>query len=139
MTNKRRRATLCPCGSEKPYTICCAPFHKKKAFPSTPVKLMRSRYSAYALGLTDYIIATTDPDGDAYKEDRATWRKSIENFTSSAQFEGVEILDSSEDGDHGEVHFLAKLKADNEDRSFEEHSIFTRNKGRWLYCGGETT
>ena len=51
---------LCPCGSDLPYANCCQPWHGGQAAP-TPEALMRSRYSAYVLGLLDYLLATWHP------------------------------------------------------------------------------
>ena len=48
----------CPCTSKKPYDRCCGPFHGGTAAPETAEQLMRSRFSAYALGKVDYLIAT---------------------------------------------------------------------------------
>ena len=42
--------TPCPCTSTLPYANCCAPFHQGQAAPSAR-QLMRSRYSAFVLGL----------------------------------------------------------------------------------------
>jgi hypothetical protein len=39
----------CPCGSDKVYRRCCGPFHKKEKLPSSPIDVLRSRYSAFAV------------------------------------------------------------------------------------------
>ena len=53
-------ALKCPCGSQDSYKNCCKPLHRGEPAKSA-VQLMRSRYSAYALSLPDYIIATPSP------------------------------------------------------------------------------
>ncbi|MGI9283536.1 MAG: YchJ family protein [Endozoicomonas sp.] len=50
--------TLCPCGSGQVYKTCCGRYHSGEAAP-TAEALMRSRFSAYYLKNTDYLIATT--------------------------------------------------------------------------------
>jgi len=45
----------CPCCSNRSFSECCEPFLVGKKIPGTPEELMRSRYSAYATGLVDYI------------------------------------------------------------------------------------
>lgn len=45
---------ICPCQSGKHYQQCCEPLHQGKPAPSAE-RLMRSRYSAYVLKLTDYL------------------------------------------------------------------------------------
>ena len=50
----------CPCGSGDPLDDCCGRYHQGHPAP-TAEALMRSRYSAYALGLVDYLRDTTLP------------------------------------------------------------------------------
>lgn len=90
---------------------------------------MRSRYSAYALGLVDYVLATTHPDGPP------TSAESVARFCRDTAFEGLTVEHHSEDGDHGEVRFHAQLTQHGQDASFSEHSVFERVDGRWLYKG----
>lgn len=51
---------LCPCSSGLALSSCCGRYHAGARAPDA-VSLMRSRYSAFALGLTDYICSTTHP------------------------------------------------------------------------------
>ena len=54
----------CPCGSGQSYSACCGAWHSGLAegvYAPTPEALMRSRYSAYVLGLIDYLLATWHP------------------------------------------------------------------------------
>lgn len=53
-------SSKCPCGSGKSYAACCAREHGGEPAAS-PERLLRSRFSAYALGLVDYLVATTHP------------------------------------------------------------------------------
>jgi len=52
----------CFCGSSNLFYQCCAPFitHQniKQTFPQTPEQLMRSRFSAYVVGNSQYIYDT---------------------------------------------------------------------------------
>jgi len=50
----------CPCGSGIALDDCCGKWHQGQPAPSAE-RLMRSRYSAYTLGLIDYLVATTLP------------------------------------------------------------------------------
>ena len=63
----------CPCGTGLRYSECCKPIHKGLREAADAVELMRSRYSAYARSLVDYIIKTTHPDNPSYKKDRDQW------------------------------------------------------------------
>ncbi len=133
-----RRATgLCRCGSRQALTRCCGPFVDGREAAATPEQLMRSRYTAYALGRADYIIETTDPEGPRWESDRDAWLASIRDFTRRFRFGGVVVHDSGHSEDSGFVSFTAVLSTRrDDDASFDEHSTFVRRDGRWLYCAG---
>ena len=97
---------------------------------------MRSRYAAYAKGEVDYIVETTDPEGEAWTEPVSEWRSEIRQFGRDHEFPGVEVLGSGGEGDAGWVRFRAKLRADGRDGSFVERSEFVRRDGCWLYLRG---
>ncbi|MEM8859511.1 MAG: YchJ family metal-binding protein [Chloroflexota bacterium] len=126
-----QRKKFCPCHSNKKYSNCCEPYHKGAA-PPTAEALMRSRYAAYALGLVDYVMDTTDPKGSKYKSPREKWRADLISFCKSTQFLGLEILSSSENM----VTFKVNLVQHGKPSPFVERSIFTRPNGRWLYFDG---
>lgn len=123
----------CPCHSGAKYKRCCGPFHGGGARAPTPEALMRSRYAAYALGLVEYVIDTTDPDGPQASRDRRAWTKDVEGFVARTRFVGLEVLGSGSDGDAGWVQFRAGLTQGGRDASFVEKSAFVRRAGRWLY------
>lgn len=127
----------CRCHSRRAARRCCAPLHAGKPAPS-PAALVRSRYAAYALGLVDYIIATTDPDGPQWVADAEAWRDQIRRFAQGTRFRGLTILDAPDAGPHdGFVTFRAELERDGADVSFSERSRFARRDGRWCYHSGE--
>lgn len=97
---------------------------------------MRSRYSAYARGLVDYLLATTDPEGPRFEADRTAWREDVARFCRETRFEGLEVHSASEDGDEGEVVFTVRLRQRGRDAGFTERSRFVRREGRWLYADG---
>lgn len=99
---------------------------------------MKSRYSAYALGLTDYIIETTHPDNPQYLDDKNQWADQINQFCMTTQFLRLEIVDHSVTGKMGFVTFRAYLKQGGADASFQERSRFILDKGNWLYLDGKT-
>ena len=60
----------CPCGGGDdglPYSRCCKPFHKGDAYPEDCVTLMRSRFSGYAKGEGEYVVATTHPENPIFQ------------------------------------------------------------------------
>ncbi len=99
---------------------------------------MRSRYAAYALGLVDYIMQTTDPDGPLWRGDRLAWGEDIQRFSESTRFQGLTIQDASSDtGEWATVTFYATLRRGENDVSFGEKSTFRLINGRWHYTSGE--
>ncbi len=127
---------LCPCHSKKAYEACCAPYHRGK-LPENAMLLMRSRYSAYAKGLADYIMATTHPLSSRIQPNMAKWKEEILEFSNGTVFEDLEIVDFKEDGDRATVVFIAYLKQQGLDATFSERSHFEKIDGRWLYKDGE--
>ena len=51
----------CPCGSNIRLADCCGAVIAGRRAPDTAVALMRSRYSAYVLGDTDYLQRSWHP------------------------------------------------------------------------------
>ncbi|MGZ4607464.1 MAG: YchJ family protein, partial [Blastococcus sp.] len=46
----------CPCGTGLPYDECCGPLHDGTSAAATAEQLMRSRYAAFAVGDTGYLL-----------------------------------------------------------------------------------
>lgn len=123
---------LCPCDSKKNYDLCCQPLHEG-AEPKTCEELMRSRYSAYAIGLVNYIIETTH--SKSRPADLAIWRDEIQAFCKRTAFTGLQIEEVT-----GErVTFFAQLKRGDIDVSFREKSSFAEENGRLVYVEGTIT
>lgn len=99
---------------------------------------MRSRYSAYALGMADYIMGTTHPSYGAYQHDKNSWKKQILAFSNGATFRKLEILANNEGDTEAFVTFTAYLNRDGDDMSYTELSRFIKDaNGRWLYAEGK--
>ena len=126
---------LCPCWSKKKYHDCCEKYHKGN-LPETALALMRSRYSAYALALADYIMLTTHPKNPIAIMEKETRRKEILEFSRKTHFENLEILDFIDGPEIAYVTFKAHLKQGKKDASFLEKSRFEKINGRWLYWDG---
>lgn len=122
------RPTACPCGSGRSYADCCEPCHAGQP-AATPEALMRSRYSAFALDLTDYLLETWHPE---------TRPASLEPDPST-RWMRLEVLESGEEGDLGRVHFRATFREGRRWAVLEEASSFVREEGRWRYRRGSPT
>ncbi|MBY5927308.1 MULTISPECIES: YchJ family protein [unclassified Halomonas] len=122
-------ASACPCGSGLALADCCQPLHQGGTATS-PEALMRSRYSAFSLGLDDYLRHSWHPDCCPQ-----------EMGTSDTCWKRLEVLDSGEEGDAGWVHFRATFADGPRARQrwgvLEERSRFVRYQQRWVYLDGE--
>ena len=121
----------CYCGSEKEYSNCCEPFHKGNTYPSTSEELMRSRYSAFCVKNIEYLVDTTDPQART-----ANTRDAYAEWANAAQFTGLEILNSKDDGNKGSVEFKAHYAMDGETHLHHEASRFRKHQGTWYYREG---
>jgi len=108
MKNKNNSEMLCPCCSGNFYVNCCKSFHQG-TLPDSAIKLMRSRYSAYALNIPEYIINTTHPGCPYYNHDIEQWAKKITEFCLNTQFNKLEILNFQEKEPFATVTFVAHL------------------------------
>jgi SEC-C motif domain protein len=130
------RSAPCPCHSSLSYQQCCQPYHFG-AHPEKAEALMRSRYCAYALNMPEYLIATTHPENEQYTKNTSLWKKSIQQFAQTTQFNSLEILEAAQIGTTATITFKAGLIQSRADASFTERSTFEKVDGRWLYLSGE--
>lgn len=125
---------FCPCCSGLDYRHCCKPYHMGAAAP-TALALMRSRYSAYALGLAEYIMQTTHPKNPRYQKNLKKWEEEILQFSRSTQFIKLEIEGFGEDW----VAFIATMMQESRSTFLKEKSQFEKLNGKWLYLSGIIT
>lgn len=96
---------------------------------------MRSRYSAYALGITDYLVTTTHP-----KSRSRDLRTQIESSHKTTQWLGLSIQSVQNGGAQdkvGKVAFIARFKQQGAENSLHELSRFCRYQGDWVYLDGK--
>jgi SEC-C motif-containing protein len=95
---------------------------------------MRSRYSAFVLGKLDHIDRTHAP------EIRADFnRAEAERTVAEVEWLGLDIRQSSENGDSGSVEFGIRFRRDGQELVQHEVSSFRRVDGQWLYQGGQVS
>lgn len=110
----------CPCLSGESYEACCGPIHAGEAAP-TAERLMRSRFTAFALGDAAYLLHSWHP---------STRPASLE--LDDTRWYRLDILDRVGGGlldAEGVVEFAAFYRGG----SVRERSRFTRSDGRWVY------
>lgn len=121
---------VCPCGSGSVLDDCCGRFHSDFSAPDAQ-RLMRSRYTAYVLGLVDYLIATTLPAQQA-RLDRAA----MAAWSAQAMWLGLEVENAEVIGgkpEHAFVTFTARWHDAEGEHSHRERSAFVQNDGRWYF------
>jgi SEC-C motif-containing protein len=121
----------CPCDSGLPFQACCQPYLRGDLTAPDAESLMRSRYTAYVLEDTPYLLATWHP---------ATRPAASLNFNQEARpkWLGLAIKRRTEtDAEHALVEFVARYKINGRAFRMHETSRFERIKGRWFYLDGE--
>jgi SEC-C motif-containing protein len=127
--------TTCPCGSGKPLDACCGPLIAGAPAP-TAEALMRSRYTAYALGNIAYIAATHAPEAQEGFDQAAS-----EDMARKVKWKGlsIESVENGGEGDEtGTVTFAARFAMGGREQLHREISRFRKEDGRWLYVDGDT-
>lgn len=124
----------CPCGGFS-YGSCCGPLHRGGRAAATAEQLMRSRYSAYALGELDYLLATHPSP-----EPLARRRRELAASLGAVRWQRLRILATAAGGptdSTGTVTFEAHYVATGQPGVLRECSLFGREGnrpgGRWLY------
>lgn len=99
---------------------------------------MRARFSAFAVGNVEFLIATTHPDGPQAQPDIESWRAELEAYCAAVGFRGLEVHNHevNEIAGRSTVTFTATLVRDGEDVGFTEQSLFLLVGERWLYHSG---
>ncbi len=118
----------CPCLSGLSYDECCEHFHSG-ATALTPEALMRSRFSAFALGLPVYLLETW----------HASTRPASLELDGDIHWYRLDILSKSAGTPQdatGSVEFEAFYRG-TRTGSQRENSAFVRERGRWFYLGEE--
>lgn len=119
----------CPCASGSPYAACCGPLLEGEV-AETAEALMRSRYTAYAVGDLDHVFRSWHPrtrPGDLWAAPRMSWV-------------GLEVVATSGGGVHddvGTVEFRAAFRTALGNQVLHETSRFQRRGGRWVYVDGD--
>ncbi|GAA3462928.1 YchJ family protein [Saccharothrix longispora] len=119
-------STPCPCGLGDPYEHCCGPFHEGRKKPPTAEALMRSRYSAFAVGDEDYLLATWHP----------TTRPASLELDPEQRWNRLEVLGRTGGTlfqTTGTVEFRAHCRVRGGRDVLHENSRFVREDGVWLY------
>lgn len=126
---------ICPCGSQFAYAACCAPLHAGLKHAATAEQLMRSRYSAFAVGNAKYLVKTRAP---AMRESNDL--QQLNQLIKNTQWLGLSIIDTElgmETDQIGEVEFVAAYSNGDEVGQLKERSRFIKDGECWYYLDGD--
>jgi SEC-C motif-containing protein len=120
----------CPCGTGAAYAACCGRWHGGPQHLQAPDAegLMRSRYSAYVLGLGGYLLDTWHP----------STRPATLQPDSGLRWLGLDVRRHQAQGaDQAVVEFVARSRGPGgRAQRLQETSRFVREGGRWFYVDG---
>ena len=133
-SKKEAAAQGCPCGSGLSLQACCGRFLTGGAEPfgaPTPEALMRSRFTAFALGDEAYLLDTWE---QAHRPE-AIWARG----GARVKWLSLKVLEApAPEGNTGRVRFVATGRTSAGAFKQSENSRFLRGAdGRWRYVSGE--
>ena len=120
----------CPCLSGETYDSCCGRLHRGEAAAPTAEQLMRSRYSAFAVGDAEYLRATWHPRTRPHDLD----------LDPDLRWYRLDVLATAAGGPFdttGPVEFRAHHRGPVGRGSLHEVSRFAREGGSWFYVDGD--
>ncbi|MEH0827507.1 MULTISPECIES: YchJ family protein [unclassified Micromonospora] len=116
----------CPCGSGLPYADCCGLLHRGEGTAGTAEALMRSRFSAFAVGDAGYLLRSW----------HSSTRPARLRLDPGEQWTRLEIVGTDRGGlfdSTGTVEFRAHYRESGRPGTLHERSRFVREDGRWVY------
>lgn len=120
----------CPCGTGATLQDCCGRYHAG-ARPDDAESLMRSRYSAYVLGLIEYLVDSTLPVQQAQLD-----RAAIGAWSSQSDWLGLKVQSSQllpGNPPHALVSFVARWQDEDGEQSQHERSAFVQVAQQWYF------
>ncbi|MDR7235278.1 YchJ family metal-binding protein [Agrococcus sp. BE272] len=122
-------ARRCPCGSGLTFGECCGPVLRGEREAATAEALMRSRFTAFAVGDVDWLLASWHS---------STRPRSLE-LDPGIRWLRLDVLGTSDGGPfdrEGTVTFESHWTAEGARGSMRELSRFRRDRG-WQYVDGD--
>jgi SEC-C motif domain protein len=128
-TGAGTRPQRCPCTSGLPFADCCGPILDGRRRAATAEALMRSRFTAFAVGDREHLLDSWHPrtrPRTLELDESLTWyRLDIESTSGGTPFDTV-----------GEVVFTAHYRTADGRERLHERSTFEKRDGRWVYVKG---
>jgi SEC-C motif-containing protein len=125
----------CPCCSGAKFSVCCEQIVAGTKFATTPLELMRSRYTAHAVKNMAHIIRTMR--GKPLK--MFDEEKTKDEWFELCDWKKLEIIDApaiANDDTNGIVEFKAYYVLEGVEHVLHERSKFQKVQGKWYYILG---
>jgi SEC-C motif-containing protein len=122
-------ARRCPCGRGEAFDDCCGPVLRGERPAATAEALMRSRYTAFAVGDAAYLLRSWHPrtrPADLTLDPAQRWL-----FLEVTRTDRGGLFD-----DTGTVEFVAHYRDADGRGTLHEASRFARSDGAWVYLDG---
>ncbi|MFC8047129.1 YchJ family protein [Nocardia sp. NPDC057353] len=122
-------AVRCPCGRGDAYDECCGPVLAGTRKAATAEALMRSRYTAFAVGDSAYLLRSWHP----------RTRPGVLDLDPETRWRFLEIVRTERGGPFdadGVVEFAAHHRDRDGSHVLREVSRFERVDGAWHYLDG---
>ncbi|WP_426182958.1 YchJ family protein [Microbacterium sp. TWP3-1-2b2] len=119
----------CPCLSGDTYDACCGPLLAGDSSAPTAERLMRSRFTAFAVGDADHLLRSWHP----------STRPSHLELDDAVRWTRLEIFETEAGGPFdtiGFVSFEAFYREEGTQSSVKERSRFVREDRVWSYVDG---
>ena len=141
---------LCPCGLGASLENCCGRYVNGTEWAPSAEALMRSRFTAYAVGQVDYLLATLH-ESKRRRGEKLQLRRSLEQ-TRWVYLQVLKTVAGQAGDEQGEVEFVAVYglanpvsgmagllgqRAEPQLGQMHERSRFVWEAGRWFYLDGE--
>ena len=127
-------SSRCPCGSGDVFGACCGPILRGQRRAATAQALMRSRYTAFAIGDLEHLLRSWHP---GTRPGRAELAASLEQEVRWLRLDVHSADGGGPFDDAGTVRFSAVSKGSEGRRVQQELSRFVREDGSWYYVDGE--
>ncbi|MBU4215903.1 MAG: YchJ family protein [Actinobacteria bacterium] len=123
-------APICPCGAGPSFDECCGPLLAGRVRATSAEQLMRSRYTAFAVGDVAHLLATWHPS-------TRPRTLTLEAGTSWYRLDVVSTSGGSSLDTRGTVEFRAFFRSADGRGVQQETSRFVREGGAWFYADGD--
>jgi len=124
----------CPCGSDRPYAAFCKPLIERQQTASTAEELMRSRYTAFTLADSAYLLETIHPDKREGHDEKALLK-----WANNSEWLGLEVIDTQDGGtddQEGIVEFVARYMQKGSRVNHHELAVFKKVEDTWYFYDG---